>query len=75
MTSIKNQLNNFAVNMWKKRKELGLNQKEFAYKCGVHFNTIQHIEQGKHSPSLRIALQIARKCKLSIEEMLQEPKA
>ncbi|PIW29909.1 MAG: transcriptional regulator [Rhodobacterales bacterium CG15_BIG_FIL_POST_REV_8_21_14_020_59_13] len=51
-----------------------MTQAELAAKVGVTRQTIIAIEQGKYSPSLEVAFQIARVFGVPLEEAFQYPK-
>lgn len=51
------------------RKELGLNQEEFAKALRVSRQTISSIENGKYNPSLELAFAIADFFQKTIEEI------
>jgi putative transcriptional regulator len=51
------------------RKELGLNQEEFAKALKVSRQTISSIENGKYNPSLDLAFEIAEFFGKTIEEI------
>ncbi|HAM88472.1 TPA: transcriptional regulator [Candidatus Falkowbacteria bacterium] len=51
------------------RKDAGLTQDELAVKVGVRRETIVFLEQGKYSPSLKLALSIAKEFNTTIEEL------
>ena len=53
----------------KLRKELGLNQEEFAKAIRVSRQTISSIETGKYNPSLDLAFTIADFFGVTIEEI------
>ena len=57
-----------------KRAALDVNQQEMGRLCGVSRQTISLIERGDYSPSITLALTIARVCKASVDEIfyLQE---
>lgn len=48
------------LNIRKKRKDLGMSQKELAEKCGIAQGTLCDIEHGRCNPSLQVAIKIAR---------------
>jgi putative transcriptional regulator len=50
-----------------------MTQAELADKVGVTRQTIIAIEQGRYSPSLEIAFQIARVFKVSLDDVFQYP--
>ena len=56
------------------RTEKGLTQEALAERVGVTRQTIIAIEQGKYSPSLEVAFQIARVFGVPLEEAFQYPK-
>lgn len=51
-----------------------MTQAELAAQVGVTRQTIIAIEQGKYSPSLEVAFQIAHVFKVPLEEAFQYPK-
>lgn len=52
-----------------KRTELGLTQEELAKKAGVRRETIIFLEQGKYNPSLRLAHDVAKALKTTIDRL------
>ncbi len=48
----------------KARKELELTQKEVAKRAGIHFNHYNRIENGKATPSIKVAERIAKALKI-----------
>ena len=56
------------------RAALNVNQQEMGRLCGVSRQTISLIERGDYSPSVTLALTIARACGATVEEIfyLQE---
>lgn len=48
---------------------LDLTQEELAGKAGVRRETIVFLEQGKYNPSLRLAHEVAKILKTSIDEL------
>lgn len=56
------------------RAVLNVNQQEMGSLCGVSRQTISLIERGDYSPSVTLALTIAKVCGVSVEEIfcLQE---
>ncbi len=42
------------------RERAGLSRQEFADAVGVHYQTVGYLERGEYSPSLVLALRIAR---------------
>ena len=52
-----------------KRKALGLSQEQLAKACGVSRQTISLIERGDYSPSVTLALKLAKLCQVSVEDI------
>lgn len=59
-----------------RRAALNVNQQEMGRLCGVSRQTISLIERGGYSPSVTLALTIAKVCGVTVEEVfyLQEEK-
>jgi len=57
-----------------RRAALNVNQQEMGRLCGVSRQTISLIERGDYSPSVTLALTIAKVCGVAVEEIfyLQE---
>ena len=51
------------------RARLGVNQQELGRLAGVSRQTISQIERGDYSPSVTLALKLAKICRLSVEEI------
>lgn len=51
------------------RAELGVNQQELAHRAGVSRQTISLIERGDYSPSVTVALTLARICGVRVEDI------
>lgn len=51
------------------RAMLNINQQEMGRLCGVSRQTISLIERGDYSPSVTLALTIARICDVTVEEL------
>ena len=51
------------------RLALGLSRQELADKVGVHYQTIGYLERGEYSPSLALALRIAKYLKVEVSEL------
>ncbi len=51
------------------RNKKGLTQEELAERVGVRRETIVFLEQGKYSPSLKLALKIAEELKVPINKL------
>ena len=49
------------------RAEQGVSRRELADALGVHYQTIGYLERGEYSPSLHLALRIARFFDLPVE--------
>ncbi len=53
------------------RSKVGLSRQELADKVGVHYQTIGYIERGEYSPSLVLALKIARALGKRVEQVFE----
>lgn len=51
------------------RQKLGLTQEELAEKTKVRRETIVFLEQGKYNPSLKLAYEVAKTLKTSIDKL------
>ena len=51
------------------RTDLGLSRQELADLVGVHYQTIGYLERGEYSPSLVLALRIAKALKTEVSEL------
>ena len=51
------------------RARLGVNQQEMGELVGVSRQTISQIERGDYSPSVVLALKIAKVCRVTVEEI------
>ncbi len=51
------------------RARLGVNQQEMGRLAGVSRQTISQIERGDYSPSVTLALKLAKICNVSVEEI------
>lgn len=51
------------------RAALGVNQQELGRLAGVSRQTISLIERGDYSPSVTLALTLARVCRASVEDL------
>lgn len=51
------------------RERMGLSRQEFADAIGVHYQTLGYLERGEYSPSLALALRIARVLELPVESI------
>lgn len=61
---LKNQLKEY-------RAKLGVNQQEMGRLVGTSRQTISQIERGDYSPSVTLALKIAKVCEASVEDIFQ----
>ncbi len=52
-----------------KRAALNVNQQEMGKLCGVSRQTISLIERGDYSPSVALALTIAKVCNTTVEDI------
>jgi len=57
-----------------RREDAGVTQAELARRIGVTRQTLIAIEQGKYSPTLELAFQIARAFEVGIDDLFQYPK-
>lgn len=53
------------------RTKLGLTQEELAKRAGVRRETIIFLEQGKYNPSLKLAYDVAKTLKTSIDKLYE----
>ncbi|MDR5659209.1 helix-turn-helix transcriptional regulator [Serpentinicella sp. ANB-PHB4] len=53
------------------RARLGINQGELGRLAGVSRQTISLIERGDYSPSVTLALKLAKICEVKVEEIFQ----
>ena len=51
------------------RARLGVNQQEMGRLAGVSRQTISQIERGDYSPSVTLALKLAKLCSVTVEEL------
>jgi DNA-binding XRE family transcriptional regulator len=51
------------------RNARGLSRQELADLVGVHYQTIGYLERGEYSPSLVLALRIAKALKMEVSEL------
>ncbi|WP_371278251.1 helix-turn-helix transcriptional regulator [Dorea sp.] len=51
------------------RSRLGINQTEMGKLAGVSRQTISQIERGDYSPSVTLALKIAKICEVRVEDI------
>lgn len=51
------------------RASLGLSRQELADLVGVHYQTIGYLERGEYSPSLVLALRIAKALNKEVSEL------
>ena len=51
------------------RARLGVNQQELGLMAGVSRQTISQIERGDYSPSVTLALKLARLCGVTVEDI------
>lgn len=49
------------------RTERGVSRRELAEALGVHYQTVGYLERGEYSPSLELALRIARYFDVPVE--------
>lgn len=53
------------------RARLGVNQQEMGRLAGVSRQTISQIERGDYSPSVTLALKLAKICQVSVEDIFR----
>ncbi|MBP3610468.1 MAG: helix-turn-helix transcriptional regulator [Lachnospiraceae bacterium] len=53
------------------RARLGVNQQEMGKLAGVSRQTISQIERGDYSPSVTLALKLAKLCGVTVEDMFE----
>lgn len=53
------------------RARLGVNQQEMGKLAGVSRQTISQIERGDYSPSVTLALKLAKLCNVTVEDIFQ----
>ena len=51
------------------RARQGVNQQEMGRLAGVSRQTISQIERGDYSPSVTLALKLAKRCQVSVEDI------
>lgn len=56
-----------------RREDAGVTQAELARRIGVTRQTLIAIEQGKYSPTLELAFQLARAFEVGIDDLFQYP--
>ena len=52
-----------------RRAALNVNQQEMGRLCGVSRQTVSLIERGDYSPSVTLALKLAKLCQVSVEDI------
>lgn len=53
------------------RAVLGINQQEMGKLAGVSRQTISQIERGDYSPSVTLALKLAKLCNVTVEDIFE----
>ena len=53
------------------RARLGVNQQHMGALAGISRQTISQIERGDYSPSVTLALKLARVCGVTVEEIFE----
>lgn len=56
-------------NLKEYRSKLGINQTDLGKMAGISRQTISLIERGDYSPSVTLALKLARICQVSVEDI------
>ena len=54
-----------------RRAALNVNQQEMGRLCGVSRQTISLIERGDYSPSVTLALKLAKICRVTVEDIFE----
>ena len=54
-----------------RRAALNVNQQEMGCLCGVSRQTISLIERGDYSPSVTLALKLAKACGVTVEDIFE----
>ena len=57
------------------RAKLGVNQQEMGKMAGVSRQTISQIERGDYSPSVTLALKLAKLCHMTVEDIFEYEEA
>lgn len=52
-----------------KRKDLGISQEEYAFRCGIHRTYIGTIERGEKSPTLTTIEKLAKGLNIPLEKL------
>jgi len=58
-------------NLKEHRAQLGVNQQEMGQMAGVSRQTISQIERGDYSPSVTLALKLAKLCNVKVEDIFE----
>ena len=66
-------MDNFGTNLKAHRAARNLSQAEVGLRVGAHQTMIAQIENGVKSPSMDLALRIAKFFDVTIEDMVSEP--
>lgn len=53
------------------RARIGVNQQEMGKLVGTSRQTISQIERGDYSPSVTLAIKIAKVCKVTVEDIFE----
>ncbi len=53
------------------RSQMGINQTELGKLAGVSRQTISLIERGDYSPSVTLALRLAKICQVTVEDLFE----
>lgn len=59
----------------RQRRAVGLTQMELAEKVGVQPETLNRIERGKRTPSLRLLMHLSNALELELHEIVRGPEA
>lgn len=58
-------------NLKEQRSKLGINQTDLGKMAGVSRQTISLIERGDYSPSVTLALKLAKICQVHVEDIFE----
>nr|MBX2812834.1 XRE family transcriptional regulator [Myxococcales bacterium] len=64
-----------AVNIKQLRSARGLSQQQCAAKAGIPRPTWSHLESGEANPTLSVLLKVAKTLSITVEELVQAPRA
>jgi len=71
MTERDYKMSTLKTNLKEYRENKNMTQGQLAELVGVRRETIVHLENGKYNPSLRLAMDIAKIFKVTVEELFE----